>query len=64
MSGLCEITRGEEKVCIAQRTHYLSLDEMTDSHFGHDWNGNCLDNLLDHMWVALEKGKGSQGHML
>lgn len=33
---------------------YLSLDEMTDPHFGHDRNGNGFDDRLDHVWVALE----------
>jgi hypothetical protein len=30
---------------------------MTDPHFSHDRNGNCLDDLFDHLGVALEKGK-------
>ena len=36
---------------------YLSLDEMTDPHFGHHRNGNRLDDLLDHVWVTLEMEK-------
>jgi hypothetical protein len=45
-------------VCIVQQTRfYLSLDEMTDPHFGHDGDGNRLDDLLDHVWVALEMEK-------
>lgn len=45
-------------VCIVQQTRfYLSLDEMTDPHFGHDGDGNRLDDLLDHVWVTLEMEK-------
>jgi hypothetical protein len=36
---------------------YLGLDEMTDPHFSHDRNGNCLNDLFDHLGVALERAK-------
>lgn len=50
--------RGEGKMGAANSfLLYLSFDEMTDPHFGHDGNGNRLDDLFDHVWVALEKEK-------
>jgi hypothetical protein len=42
---------------MAQRIHYLGLDEMADPDFGHDGNSYSLDNLLDHVGVALEREK-------
>ena len=57
MSGPLRIfTRGEvggSKLVLL----YLSFDEMPDPHFGHDGNGNRLNDLFDHVWVALEKEK-------
>lgn len=31
---------------------YLALDKVTDSCLGHDGNGDCLHDLLDHLGVA------------
>src|SRR5262245_43537073 len=31
----------------------LRLHEVTDSDFGHDWDSDCLDDFLDHLWVTL-----------
>lgn len=31
---------------------YLALNEVTNSCLGHDRNGDCLHNLLDHLGVT------------
>jgi hypothetical protein len=49
MSGAFYFT-GKKKVTAT----YLGLDEMTDAYFSHDRNGNCLDDLFDHLGVTLE----------
>jgi hypothetical protein len=38
------------------KSRYLGLNKMTDPHFSHDGNGNGLNDLLDHLGVALERG--------
>jgi hypothetical protein len=43
-------------------SRYLSLDEMTDPHFSHDGNRNCLDDLFDHLGVTLWKGENAKRH--
>lgn len=43
---------------------YLSLDEMTDPHFGHHRDGHGLHDLLDHVGITLnQKGRGSSTMM-
>ena len=32
---------------------YLSFYKMTNSHFGHDRDGNCINDLFDHFGIAL-----------
>ena len=41
---------------------YLGLDEMTDPHFSHDGNRNCLYDLFDHLGVTLERGSVKNPH--
>jgi hypothetical protein len=62
---LCNIyTPGDKKnyewrlfISPVKVARYLGLDEMTDPYFSHDRNGNCLDDLFDHLRVTLEKGQ-------
>jgi hypothetical protein len=45
------------------KNRYLCLDKVTDPHFCHDGDGNGLDDLLDHMGVALERGNAQQAYI-
>ena len=36
----------------------LGFYEMTDSDFGHDGEGDGVDDVFDHGWVGLWRGKG------
>jgi len=40
-------------VCACGHVANLGFHEMTDPHFSHDGNRNGLDDLLDHVGVAL-----------